>query len=242
MLSNEIRDDEMRNYLIIGGSSGIGQTLANQLADAGNQVFATFYKNEPQLGHAHLQYHQLNVLEEAHQLDFLPDQLDGLVYCPGSINLRPFERIKPADFAADYELQVIGTIKMIQAALPRLKKSDNAAIVLFSTVAVQTGMPFHTQVAASKGAIEGLTKALAAEFAPKIRVNCIAPSLTDTPLATALLNTEPKREANALRHPLKRIGSAADIANMAAFLLSEKSSWITGQIMHVDGGMSALKN
>ncbi|MDQ2864504.1 MAG: SDR family oxidoreductase, partial [Bacteroidota bacterium] len=174
-------------------------------------------------------------------LDFLPDELAGLVYCPGSINLRPFERIKPADFETDYKLQVIGAIKLIQLALPRLKKSGNASIVLFSTVAVQTGLPFHTQVAASKGAIEGLTKALAAELAPVIRVNCIAPSLIDTPLAAFLLNNEQKQEANALRHPLKRIGTTEDIANMAAFLLSQKSSWITGQILHVDGGMSSLK-
>jgi NAD(P)-dependent dehydrogenase (short-subunit alcohol dehydrogenase family) len=129
----------------------------------------------------------------------------------------------------------------LQLVLPRLKKSANASIVLFSTLAVQTGLPFHTQVAASKGAIEGLTKSLAAEYAPKIRVNCIAPSLTDTPLAAFLLNTDQKKEANAARHPMKRIGTADDIAGMAAFLLSEKSGWITGQILHVDGGMSTLK-
>jgi NAD(P)-dependent dehydrogenase (short-subunit alcohol dehydrogenase family) len=122
--------------------------------------------------------------------------------------------------------------------LPRLKQAANASIVLFSTVAVPSGLPFHTQVAASKGAIEGLTRALAAEYAPKVRVNCIAPSLTNTPLAASLLNSEQKLEANAQRHPMKRIGTPEDIANMAAFLLSGKSGWITGQIMHVDGGMS----
>lgn len=167
--------------------------------------------------------------------------IDGLVYCPGSIHLRPFERIKPSDFTADYELQVVGAIKVIQAVLPYLKRSDKASIVLFSTLAVQTGLPFHTQVSASKGAIEGLCRALAAEFAPKIRVNCIAPSLTDTPLANSLLNTEQKREANALRHPLKRIGTSEDIANLTEFLLTEKSSWITGQIHAIDGGLSVLK-
>lgn len=231
----------MANYLIIGGSSGIGLELVNQLARSGNEVFATFFKNEPAVQNAHIHYHPLNVLEETFSLDFLPDELSGLVYCPGSITLRPFERIKPADFETDYKLQVIGAIKLMQAVLPRLKKSENASIILFSTIAVQTGLPFHTQVAASKGALEGLTKALAAEYAPKIRVNCIAPSLTDTPLAASFLNSDQKKEANAARHPLKRIGTTEDIANMAAFLLSGKTSWITGQIFHVDGGMSSLK-
>ena len=232
----------MQNYLIIGGSSGIGLKLAEQLSESGCNVIATFNKTEPAGNNPLIQYHQLNVLEETLSLDFLPDDLSGLVYCPGSINLRPFERIKPLDFETDYKLQVVGAIKVMQLVLPRLKKSENASIILFSTVAVQTGLSFHTQVAASKGALEGLTKALAAEYAPNIRVNCIAPSLTDTPLAASFLNNEQKKEANALRHPLKRIGTPEDIANMAAFLLSSKASWITGQIIHVDGGMSSVKN
>jgi NAD(P)-dependent dehydrogenase (short-subunit alcohol dehydrogenase family) len=231
----------MQQILIIGASSGIGQELAIQLAAAGNQVTATFQKNKPAPENPNIRYHQLNVLDDNISLDFLPDELAGFIYCPGSISLRPFERIKPADFESDYKLQVTGAIKLLQLVLPRLKRSANASIVLFSTVAVQTGLPFHSQIAASKGAIEGLTRALAAEYAPNIRVNCIAPSLTDTPLAASLLNTEQKKEANALRHPLKRIGSTADIANMATFLLSEKASWITGQILHVDGGMSSIK-
>lgn len=229
------------HYLIIGGSSGIGQQIAIQLSQSGNHVIATYNKNKPALENPNIRFEHLNVLEENISLEHLPDQLAGLIYCPGSINLRPFERIKPADFETDYKLQVIGAVKLIQLVLPRLKNSENASIVLFSTLAVQTGLPFHSQVAASKGALEGLTKALAAEFAPKIRVNCIAPSLTDTPLAASLLNNEQKREANALRHPLKRIGTSEDIANMATFLLSEKASWITGQVLHVDGGMSTLK-
>lgn len=231
----------MQNYLIIGASSGIGQQLARQLAEPGRNVIATFNKTLPPAENPNIRYHHLNVLEDNLSFDFLPDELAGLVYCPGSINLKPFERIKPADFETDYQLQVTGAVKIIQAVLPKLKKSADARIILFSTVAVQTGLPYHAQVAASKGAIEGLTKALAAEFAPKIRVNCIAPSLTNTPLAASLLNTEQKLEANAQRHPLKRIGTTEDIANMAVFLLSEKADWITGQIFHVDGGMSSLK-
>lgn len=231
----------MANYLIIGASSGIGKALALQLAENGHQVFGTFNKNEIHPDHPGIKYAHLNVLDENFSLDFLPETLSGVVYCPGSINLRPFDRIKPADFTNDYNLQVVGAIKTIQAVASKLKNSENAAIILFSSVAVQTGLPFHTQVAASKGAIEGLIKALAAEYAPKIRVNCIAPSLTDTPLAASFVNSEQKKEANAQRHPLKRIGTTEDIVNMVEFLLSTKASWITGQIMHVDGGISTLK-
>jgi NAD(P)-dependent dehydrogenase (short-subunit alcohol dehydrogenase family) len=232
----------MANYLIVGASSGIGYQLATQLAAEGHEVYATYFKNAIVSSNPSIHYHYYNVLEENISFDFLPATLSGVIYCPGTISLRPFERIKSMDFVADFNLQVIGAIKTLQAVLPKLKNTENAAIVLFSTVAVQTGLPFHTQVATSKGAIEGLTKALAAEFAPKVRVNCIAPSLTDTPLAASLLNTDQKREANAQRHPLKKIGSPKDIADMAAFLLSEKAGWITGQVFHVDGGMSAIKS
>ena len=231
----------MANYLIIGASSGIGKQLAEQLSEAGHEVFGTYFKDDMSTVKNKIQYHYLNVLEEDIEFSFIPEIIDGVVYCPGSINLRSFSRIKPADFIEDFNLQVGGAVKVIQQVLPKLKNSENASIILFSTLAVQAGVPFHSQVAASKGAIEGLTKALAAELAPKIRVNCIAPSLTDTPLAAALLNTDIKRELNAQRHPLKRVGTPKDIAHMAEFLLSEKSSWISGQIIHVDGGMSTLK-
>jgi NAD(P)-dependent dehydrogenase (short-subunit alcohol dehydrogenase family) len=231
----------MANYFIIGASSGIGNKLAERLAESGHQVFGTYYKNEIHSDNPLIHFHPLNVLDDNLMLDFLPDTLTGVIYCPGSINLRPFERIKPADFMHDYNLQVVGAIKTIQAVASKLKSTENASITVFSTVAVQTGLPFHSQVSASKGAMEGLTKALAAEYAPKIRVNCVAPSLTDTPLAASLLNSDQKREINAQRHPLKRIGTADDIVNMVEFLLSPKASWITGQIMHVDGGISTLK-
>lgn len=229
----------MKNYLIIGASSGIGKALAELLSDEGHQVYGTYHQNVTS-NSEHINYYPLDVTSTI-KLDFLPNQLDGLIYCPGSINLLPFKRLKPATFLADFNLQVLGAIKIIQSVLPILKKSENASILLFSTVAVQSGFNFHSQVAVSKGAIEGLTKSLAAEFAPTIRVNAIAPSLTDTPLASKLLNTEQKRAANANRHPLKRIGTVADIAQTANFLLSPNASWITGQIIHVDGGMSTLK-
>ncbi|MCX6206796.1 MAG: SDR family oxidoreductase [Bacteroidetes bacterium] len=230
----------MKNIIIIGGSSGIGEAITNELAKSNNAIYASYNKNIKE-SNDKIYYFYLDVLANQQEINFLPDQIDGLVYCPGSILLKPFARISADEFLQDYQLQVIGAVKIIQQLLPKLKKSPAASIVLFSTVAVQTGFNFHSIVAASKGAIEGLTKALAAELAPKIRVNCIAPSITNTPLAATLLNTEEKITANAQRHPLKKIGTAEDLASMACFLLSDQAAWITGQIMHVDGGMSSIK-
>jgi NAD(P)-dependent dehydrogenase (short-subunit alcohol dehydrogenase family) len=231
----------MKNYMIIGASTGIGRATALQLVAEGNQVFGTYHQHQPSETVAHLHYHPLNVLDEEWDLSFAPEVIDGLVYCPGAIQLKPLGRIKPAEMIADYQLQVIGAIRAIQALTPQMKHAGQVSIVLFSTVAVQTGFTFHTQVAASKGAIEGITKALAAEMAPRIRVNCIAPSITDTPLAAQLLSTPEKIEAHAQRHPLKKIGDPQDAAYLATFLLSERSAWMTGQILHLDGGMSAIK-
>jgi NAD(P)-dependent dehydrogenase (short-subunit alcohol dehydrogenase family) len=230
----------MKNYLVIGGSSGIGKEIAKELSKNGNQVYASYHKNI-QESDQNLQYFYLDVLEPQQDLSFLPESINGFIYCPGAILLKPFARISTEDFIQDYQLQVIGAIKTIQQVLPRLKNAASASIVLFSTVAVHTGFNFHSVVAASKGAIEGLTKALAAELAPKIRVNCIAPSITNTQLASSLLNTDEKIAANAQRHPLKRIGTPKEIAGLACFILGEQSSWITGQIIHVDGGMSSIK-
>lgn len=226
----------MKEILVIGGSSGIGKAVVEKLLANREVVHATYNENPVN----EVNFHQLDVTSNAYNLDFVPDELHGLVYCPGSINLKPFHRIKPEEFVADLQLQTIGAIKIIQQVLPNLK-AGKGSVVLFSTVAVQQGFNFHSQVAVSKGAIEGLTRSLAAELAPTVRVNCIAPSLTDTPLAGKLLNSDQKKEANAERHPLKRIGTSEDIANAVAYLLSDESSWVTGQIMKVDGGMSAIK-
>ena len=228
--------------MIIGASSGIGQYLAHTLSGSDNRVYGTFCKNELNNFSENLSFHYLNVEDQEFNLDFLPEKLDGLVYCPGAINLKPFHRTNTEDYLKDYTLQFLGAVKTIQAVLPRLKSHGTASIVLFSTIAVQKGFNFHSIVASSKGAIEGLTKSLAAEFAPNIRVNCIAPSITDTPLAQRLLNTKEKIEQNENRHPLKKIGSSKNVAELAAFLLSDNASWMTGQIISLDGGLSTIVN
>ena len=172
--------------------------------------------------------------------DDLPDTLHALVYCPGTINLKPFRGLKPEQFRTELDINLIGAVRCLQAVERRFKKAEQAAVVLFSTVAVQRGMPFHASIAAAKGAVEGLTRSLAAEWAPKIRVNAIAPSLTDTPLAEKLLSTEDKRKASADRHPLQRVGSPEEVATLAAYLISADAGFITGQIIGIDGGKSRI--
>ena len=222
--------------LIIGGSKGIGQQLlSNEFSD---KEIINFSRTAPAVTSANVTHHEINILE-----DELPEleNVESIIYCPGSINLKPIGSLKEADFRNDFEINVIGAVKVIKKYFNQLKKNSNASIVLFSTVAVAQGMPFHSSVAASKGAIEGLTKSLAAEFAPHIRVNAIAPSITDTPLAAGILRNEQAREKLANRHPLKRILNASDIADMASFLIGDKASAITGQIFNVDAGLSTLK-
>ncbi|MCH2223505.1 MAG: SDR family oxidoreductase [Crocinitomicaceae bacterium] len=232
----------MKTHLIIGASTGIGKSLTARLLHQGNKVIGTYNSTPCQTDNPNLTYTHLNILEEDLNFDFIPDKLDGLVYCPGAIKLLPFKRLNSNEVNLDFQLQVGGAIKIIQKCLSALKKGNSPSIILFSTVAVQSGFNFHTQVAISKGAIEGLTKSLSAELAPTIRVNAIAPGLTYTPLSEKLLNTPEKIAVNTQKHPMKRIGQPEDSANMAAFLLSDNSSWITGQIIHVDGGMSTIKN
>ena len=222
----------------MAGSKGIGKACAEQLLESGNEVIVAARSNNS-ISHLPLEFIDLDVLEDVSSLEDF-DELNGLIYCPGSINLRPFHRLTGEDFKNDFELNVYGAIKCIQSCLPALKKGKGS-VVLFSTVAVQQGMAFHASVAASKGAIEGLTRSLASELAPHIRVNAIAPSLTDTPLAGALLSNDKKREASEERHPLKRVGNAKEIASMAVHLVSENGGWITGQVIGIDGGMSRVR-
>jgi NAD(P)-dependent dehydrogenase (short-subunit alcohol dehydrogenase family) len=225
----------MRNVLIVGASSGIGGALAGL-----DQPQCQVYSLSRSAAVANVFRHfSCDVLSDS--LPVIDEPLQGLVYCPGSIHLKPFARIKPEEFIADLELNLLGAVRCLQHYQRNLQAAEGASVVLFSTVAVQTGFPYHATVSASKGAIEGLTRALAAEWAPKVRVNAIAPSLTNTPLAKSLLREDSKKQAAAARHPLKRLGEAEDIAQMAWFLLSEHAAWITGQVMHVDGGISAIK-
>lgn len=225
-----------KNILLIGGSYGIGNAIATKLSEQANVYIASRSTDNLPAGVTHLNFDVLK--DNPSELD-LPDTLHGFVYCPGSINLKPLRGLKPEHFREDLELNFIGLVKTVQAMLPRLKKAE-ASLVFFSTVAVKVGMPFHTSVAASKGAIEGFARAMAAEMAPTLRINVIAPSLTDTPLAAKLLSSEEKKEKMGERHPLKRVGTVQDIANMAVFLLSGESSWMTGQVLGVDGGISVI--
>lgn len=223
----------MKTFLFIGANADLAIEARKLIENKGDKVIAIsrnsndFYPDFL-IGNA-----------VTNELPEITEELDGLVYFPGTINLKPFRSLKSTDFQQDFEINVLGAIHAIQFYAKQLK--EGSSIVLFSTVAVQTGMPFHSTVSVAKGAVEGLTRALAAEFAPKIRVNCIAPSLTQTKLAGRLLNSEEKIEAMANKHPLKKIGSPKDLANALEFLLSDNSSWVTGQILAVDGGMSRLK-
>jgi len=233
---------EEKNLLVIGGSSGIGLEIVKTLTNQNCNLYVGSRTSDALAALPGVRHIPLDVAEDALELNDLPPELHGLAYCPGTIRLRPFQRLGRDEFLEDFKINLLGAVNVIQSCLPRLRKSKTgASIVLFSTVAVQTGMPFHASIASAKGAVEGLTRALAAEFAPRIRVNAIAPSLTETPLAEDLLSSEDKRSASAERHPLKRIGSPRDIAQLAVHLLSDSGSWITGQIIHVDGGMGALR-
>ncbi len=232
-------DFKGKNILIIGASSGIGYELAKILIENGANVISASRTAPEGLALHHITFDVMT--STGNELASI-SQLDGLAYCVGSINLKPFGRLSQDDFLKDYQLNVLGAVKVIQHVLNALKKSETSSVVLFSTVAVAVGMNFHASIAAAKGAIEGLARSLAAEFAVnKIRVNVIAPSLTDTPLAKNLLSTPEKKEISAKRHPINRVGTTTDMASAATFLLSNEASWISGQVIGIDGGMSKLK-
>ena len=231
---------ENKNIFIVGGSSGIGLSLIKQISSKNNIYSAS--RNDNNLNDynvKHIKYDSVNDLEI--DTSILPEKIDGFVYCPGSINLRPFKTLKIESFLEDYKINFLGAIKSLKIILPLMQKSDNSSIVFFSTVAVSTGMPFHSSISSSKGAIEGLTRSLAAEFAPNIRVNSIAPSIVKTNLSEKFLNSDLKIEKASERHPLGRIGKVEEISKLAAYLLSDDSRWVTGQVINIDGGIGSIR-
>tara|TARA_B100001250_G_scaffold335557_1_gene301781 strand:+ start:139 stop:843 length:705 start_codon:yes stop_codon:yes gene_type:complete len=231
---------ENKNIFIVGGSNGIGLSLIKQISSKNNIYSAS--RNDNNLNDYNVKYIKYDSVNDIDiDTSILPDKIDGFVYCPGSINLRPFNTLKTESFLDDYKINFLGAIKSLKIILPLMQKSDNSSIVFFSTVAVSTGMPFHSSISSSKGAIEGLTRSLAAEFAPKIRVNSIAPSIVKTNLSEKFLNSDLKIEKASERHPLGRIGKVEEISKLTAYLLSDDSSWVTGQVINIDGGIGSIR-
>ena len=226
----------MNKIIIIGGSKGIGNAIVKSLLPSHKVI--NISRTSPEEKHDHLVHYSCDVL-----LDELPEltEADGLVYCPGSINLKPINRLSVDDFKNDFEINVLGAVRVIQKYLPILKKGNNPSIVLFSTVASKLGMPFHSSVAASKSAVEGLTKSLGAELAPAVRINAIAPTVTDTDLASKLLRNDRMIENMKERHPLKKYLQPSEVADMATFLLSDKASSLSGQVFEMDCGIVSFK-
>jgi 3-oxoacyl-[acyl-carrier protein] reductase len=229
----------VRRVLVAGGSSGIGLAVVRHLRQCGDEV-RVLARSRRELAEGEADFQEWDATSGTAPAN-LPERLDALLYFPGTIRLKPFGRLADEEFLEDFRVHCLGAVTLIRAALPALKAAGDASVLLVSTVAVAQGMPFHASIAAAKGAVEGLTRSLAAELAPAIRVNAIAPSLTDTPLAAGLLNQESKRQAAENRHPLRRIGRADDIARLACFLVSDKARFMTGQIVRPDGGLSAVR-
>jgi len=226
----------MKTYIVIGGSKGIGNAIVNNLLEQHKVI--NLSRSKPETNHENLSHHEVDILK-----DELPDieSADGLVYCPGSINLKPIGRFSLDEFRDDYEINVIGAVKAIQKYLKTIKNSEDPSIVLFSTVATKLGMPFHASVAAAKSGVEGLVKSLGAEMATSLRINAIAPTVTDTDLASKLLRNEKMIDNITDRHPMKKFLKPEDVAGMAEFLLSEKASSISGQVFEMDCGIVNFK-
>ena len=220
----------MKHFLLVGASSAVAQSTKSTLLDKGHQV--------TQLSRVE-SYSDYELTDYISALPSIDTRFDGIVYFPGSINLKPFRSLKLEDFQSDFNIHVLGAVNVLKAYQSNL--NEGASVVLISSVAATTGMPFHASVASVKAALEGFARALAAEWAPKIRVNVVAPSLTLTPMAEKLTNTPEKIEAGAQRHQLKRLGNPSDLAHAISFLLGDDSAWMTGQTLAVDGGMVKLK-
>jgi NAD(P)-dependent dehydrogenase (short-subunit alcohol dehydrogenase family) len=230
-----------KSFLIIGGSSGIGLATVRELVQRGSSVTVWSRTQREELAELNVPHHAVDVTRDIGEAP-LPEHLDGIGYFPGSINLMPFERIPDQTYLDDFQVNLLGAVRVLKRTLPLMARTGGGSVVMVSTVAVQTGMSYHASIAAAKGAVEGLSRALAAEYAAKrIRFNVVAPSLTDTPLAERLLNSEQKRERAAARHPLGRVGSPPDQAAAAVYLLGDESAWMTGQVLHVDGGLGTLR-
>jgi 3-oxoacyl-[acyl-carrier protein] reductase len=225
-----------KRILIIGGSKGIGNAIVNAILPE-NEVI-NLSRTRPEITNPKFKHHPFDILNsEFPEID----SLDCLIYCPGSINLKPISRLSLQDFRSDFEINVLGAIRAIQHYLPALKKGKNPSILMFSTVATKLGMPFHSSVAVAKSGVEGLVKSLGAELAPTIRVNAIAPTITQTELASKLLRNEQMEENMKERHPLKKILSPNEVASMAAFLISDNALSFSGQVFEMDCGIVSFK-
>lgn len=233
---------EGKNILVVGASSGIGLSLVKLLYGEKANIYV-LSRSSSEEWPTEVKYLNADVTGDLDTVDaFLPEQLHGLVYSVGSITLKPFGRLTDEDFLNDFTLNVLGAARVVRKALKQLKNAAGSSVVLISSVAAKTGMPYHASIAAAKAGVEGMALTLAAELAfQQIRVNVVAPSLTDTPMAKSLLSTPERREASAKRHPLGKIGQPEDISQAIAFLLSDESSWMTGQIIGIDGGLGSLK-